>query len=185
MYGLHRQDGQERQPDDFYATHPSAIPPLMRILGWESGSKYIWEPCCGQGHLSETMRLYGHKVLSTDLIDRGYGISGIDFLKPTPFDIEPFDAIITNAPYKYALECVKRSLELAPIACHFLNIKFLESGKRKEFFQNYPPRYVAVFSERVPCSKDGKFPKTESSTVCYAWYIWYRGFKGNPEILWI
>lgn len=186
MHGLHRKEGEERQEHDFYATHPSAIPPLLKVLGWENGGKYVWECAAGQCHLSNMLELYGHKVLSTDLIDRGCGvISGIDFLKPTPFDFEQFDAIITNPPYSHALEFVERSIQLAPIACHFLNIRFLESATRREFFKQHPPRYVCVFSERIPSSKNGLFPKGESSTVCYAWFIWEQGFTGRPEIIWL
>lgn len=185
MYGLYRQDGQERQPEDYYATHPSAIPPLMKILGWENGDKKIWEPCAGGGHLSQMMELYGHQVVSTDLVDRGYGVGGVDFLTDTVYDHMDFDAIITNPPYSLCLPIVEKSVRIAPIACHFLNIRFLESSKRRKFFEEFPPRYVAVFSERIPSSKNGLFPKGESSAVCYAWFIWFKGFKGKPEILWI
>lgn len=185
MHGLHRKEGEEREEHDFYATHPSAIPPLLRVLGWENGGKYIYEPCCGRGHLSEALVAFGHKVLSTDLVDCGYGIGGVDFLRPTPYDSLPFDAIITNPPYSHALECVKRSIELAPVACHFLNIRFLESAKRREFFNSFPPRYVCVFGERIPSSKNGLFPPKESSAVCYSWFIWMRGFTGRPEIIWL
>lgn len=100
--GLNRKEGEERQPDDFYATEPGVIPPLLKILGpeWEQGGKFILEPCCGQGHLSQIMELYGHQVTSTDLVDRGYGVGGVDFLADNVYENLPFDAIITNPPYK-------------------------------------------------------------------------------------
>lgn len=185
MHGLHRKRDEKREEHDFYATSPSAIPPLLHVLKWENGGKYIWEPCAGKGHLSEALIAFGHNVLSTDLINRGYGIGGIDFLKPTLYDFLPFDAIITNPPYSHALECVKRSIELAPVACHFLNIRFLESAKRRKFFDLHPPRYVCVFTERIPSSKNGLFPLKENSAVCYAWFIWMREFTGRPEIIWL
>ena len=31
--GLHRQDGSERQPEDFYASDPVNIIPLFKVLG--------------------------------------------------------------------------------------------------------------------------------------------------------
>lgn len=185
MHGLYRREGEKREEYDFYATHPSAIPPLLSVLSWLDGGKYIWEPCAGRGYLSEALITFGHKVVSTDLINRGYGIGGVDFLKPTLYDSLPFDAIITNPPYSHALECVKRSIELVPVACHFLNIRFLESVKRKAFFDRFPPRYVCVFTERIPSSKNGLFPVKEKSAVCYAWFIWMHGFTGRPEIIWL
>lgn len=185
MAGLHRQDGSERQPEDFYATDPAALPPLFKVLGpeWESGGKFILEPCCGQGHLSQIMELYGHQVISADLVDRGYGVGGVDFLQPTPYDGLPFDAVITNPPFSLAIPFIEKSLKLAPLVCMFLRIQFLESERRDKFFEQYPPRYVAVFRKRARTSKDAKFPKGESSATCYAWFIWERGYKGNPELL--
>lgn len=44
MHGLHRKEGEEREENDFYATHPAAIPPLLKVLGWENGGKFIWYP---------------------------------------------------------------------------------------------------------------------------------------------
>ncbi len=185
MHGLHRMPGETRQNEDFYATHPMAIPPLMKVLGWENGGKHVYEPGCGKGHLSEMLRLYGHTVVATDLIDRGYGIGGIDFLSNTIYDNDSYDAVIMNPPYKVALEFIQKSIKIAPIVCAFLRIAFLESSKRREFFEQHPPRFVAVFTERIPSSKDAVFDPKESSAVCYAWFIWQRDFTGRPEILWI
>lgn len=182
--GLHRPAGVERQPEDFYATHPCAIPPLMDFLDWQNGGKLIFEPCCGKGHLSSIMEIYGHTVISTDLIDRGYGIVGVDFLHDHWTQQMPYDAVITNPPYRFALQFVKKSLTLAPVVCMFLRLSFLESARRRKFFKLHPPRYVCVFSERVPSSKDGIFSPTECSTVCYAWFIWEKNYTGRPEIVW-
>lgn len=183
MHGLYRKEGEEREENDFYATHPKAIIPLMEFLKYENGGKNIYEPGCGKGHLSEMMKLYGHNVTCTDLIDRGYGVSGVDFLQPNDYD-KQYDAIVMNPPYKHALEFIKKSITLAPIVCAFLRIAFLESRRRSEFFKTNPPRYVCVFIDRVPSSKNAVFDAKESSAVCYAWFIWERGFKGRPEIVW-
>ena len=67
----------ERQQDDFYATEPKA---MELLLAEETFNKQIWEPACGEGHLSEVLKQHGYDVVSTDLIDRGYGQGNIDFL---------------------------------------------------------------------------------------------------------
>ena len=185
IMGLHRKPGESREENDFYATHPAAVIPLMEVLGWEKGGKFIYEPAAGKGHLSEMLKLYGHNVVSTDLIDRGYCVAGVDFLKPSEYDLLPYDAVVMNPPYKFAVEFVEKALTLAPVVCAFLRITFLESAKRAEFFKKHPPRVVAVFIERMPSSKDAKFDPKESSAVCYAWFIWEKDFTGRPEILWI
>ena len=185
LHGLYRKEGEERQPEDFYASDPSVIPPLLKVLGpeWESGGKLIWENACGQGHLSQILELYGHRVISTDLIDRGYGVGGVDFLVDNVYDGFQYDAIITNPPYKFALEFVEKSIKIAPLVCMLLRIQFIESEGRNKLYEENPPRYVAVFKKRVNCSKNAVFPRKESSPVCYAWFIWERGYKGNPELL--
>lgn len=30
-----------------------------------------------------------------------------------------------------------------------------------------------------------KFDKYKSSAVCYAWFVWRKGFKGSPTIHWL
>lgn len=182
--GLHRKKGEEREEHDFYATHPSAIPPLLKVLGW-SEPKVVWENSCGQGHLAKPLMNAGHLVVATDLIDRGFGESGVDFLKETAYDYVPFDAIIMNPPYKHAHDFICKSLIVAPTVCAFLRIQFLESSSRRKLFNNFPPKYVCVFSNRIPSSKNAVFDPKESSAVCYAWFIWERGFTGEPTIKWL
>lgn len=185
LRGLNRPEGVERQPEDFYATDPSAIPPLLKVLGsdWEAGNKLVWECAAGKGHLSQILELYGHQVISTDLVDRGYGVGGVDFLQPSIYDSLPYDAVITNPPFKLASQFIEKSLRIAPVVCMFLRLSFVESERRDALFTNNPPRYIAVFRKRIRTSKDAKFPDGEASATCHAWFIWYRGYKGNPELL--
>lgn len=70
----------ERQAEDFYATEPKAI---ELLLAEETFNKNVWECACGQGHLSKVLKAHGYEVKSTDLINRGYGVGGIDFLSTT------------------------------------------------------------------------------------------------------
>jgi hypothetical protein len=132
---------------------------------------------------------YGKNVLSTDLIYRGYGSGGIDFLKEK---VVWNGDIITNPPYKYAQEFVEHSMELIEKSTHseskvamFLKLTFLEGQKRKKLFQKYPPKTVYVFSQRQKCAINGDFANTGSSAACYAWFIWEKGYKGETIIRWI
>jgi hypothetical protein len=189
LAGIHRTTDNDREEHDFYATHPSAIPPLINLLQWQDGGKLIRENSCGQGHLSKAIERYGHTVISTDLVDRGYGITGVDYLEHHWTDDFNYDAVIMNPPYKYAQEFVEKSLKIAPVVAVFLRIQWLETEKRRKLFEEYPPKYVAVFSKRIPSSKNAMFKKEdgtkESSAVCYAWFIWVRGNKEDPVLKWI
>ena len=54
---------------------------------------------------------YGYDVISSDLVDRGYGTPNKDFLK----DTEMKDgSIITNPPYKDAQEFILKALDVVP-----------------------------------------------------------------------
>lgn len=186
VVGLNRPKGVERDPHDFYATCPTSIPPLLGLLGWLGGGKIIWENSCGEGHLSEPLKIFGHTVLSTDLIDRGYGIPGIDFLAPSWLHEQRYDAVVMNPPYKDARAFVERSLEVAPLVCAFLRLSFLESAGRKEFFKLRPPKYVAVFSDRVKSAKGGNWSLVKKGgTVAYAWFVWEKGYDGDTIVKWI
>lgn len=96
--------------------------------------------------------------------------------------------IITNPPYKYALEFVEKALEVVEPGrkvAMFLKLQFLEGKKRKPFFLNNPPKVVYVSSSRILCAKNGKFDEYTSSAVAYAWFVWKKGFSGDPVIKWI
>lgn len=179
--GASNHVAEERQEYDFYETDPKAA---EMLLGLETFNKNIWECACGQGALSKVFEKAGHNVLSTDLVDRGYGNGGIDFLKCT----EKFDGdIITNPPYKYAQLFVEHALELVPDGhkvAMFLKLQFLEGQARRKLFDRYPPKTVYVSSSRLICAKNGEFDKVTSSAVAYAWFLWVKGYNGNPEIKW-
>lgn len=59
-----------RVPHDFYPTPPEAVRALLSVETFEGS---IWEPACGDGAISKVLLDAGHEVVSSDLIDRGYG----------------------------------------------------------------------------------------------------------------
>ena len=166
----------EREENDYYATEPKAT---KLLLEQEDFHQCIWEPACGAGHMSEVLKAAGFDVISTDLIDRGYGEGGVDFLKYKQDELIDCD-IITNPPYKYAKEFVEKALELVKPGrkvAMFLKIQFLEGKARRELFVKYPPQTVYVSSGRLRCAMNGDFEKyAKSNAVCYAWFVWRRGY---------
>ncbi|MGL6119859.1 MAG: hypothetical protein ACRC0V_05075 [Fusobacteriaceae bacterium] len=99
-------------------------------------------------------------------------------------------SILTNPPYKYAQEFVEKAMELLHEGNYlimFLKITFLEGQKRAKMFKKYPPKYIYVFSKRANCAKNGDFKTfgVGSNAVCYCWYIWQKGYDGEPILRWI
>ena len=102
---------EDREPDDFYSTDPKAVRALIERLQ-VSKDTIIYECACGSGNLSRELESMGYNVLSTDLKNRGFGTSGVDFLQ-----VETVPAgcmILTNPPYKYTTEFITHSMELLP-----------------------------------------------------------------------
>ena len=170
----------EREVNDYYATEPKAVELLLQK---EKFSSIILEPSCGEGHISRVLLDNGYTVKSSDLIDRGFG-EVKDF-----FEVDEFCGdIITNPPYKVALDFVKHSLDIIPEGSKvamFLKLQFLEGKARKEFYKENPPKKIYVASGRLNCAKNGKFEEFKSSAVAYAWFMWEKGYQGSPEIDWI
>ena len=171
----------DRDINDYYATDPKALELLLNEVDI---NKNIFEPSCGEGHLSKLLIDRGFNVKSSDLIDRGFGTQ-VDFLKT----YDKFDGdIITNPPYKCAQEFIQKSLDIVDDGSKvimFLRLQFLEGKARKIFFKNNPPHTIYVSSSRVLCAKNGEFDKyNKSSVTAYAWFIWIKGYKGETKLKW-
>lgn len=175
----------KRQKDDYYATEPKATEILLEN---ETFSHTIWEPACGEGHMSKILEAAGYDVISTDLIYRGYGDpEPLDFLHES---IGDFDGdIITNPPYKFAKEFVETALHTVKEGrkvAMFLKLTFLETKGRKKLFQEYPPKTVYVSASRLHCWKNGDAKASEgSNAIAYIWIVWVKGFTGDPVIKWV
>lgn len=183
--GASNHTEKERETNDFYATDSIAIDVLLSKAAL---SNKVWECACGAGDLSKRLIEYGYDVKSTDLVYRGFGEGGVDFLKCS----DTFDGdIITNPPYKYAQEFVEHSLSLIPSGRKvfmFLKLQFLEGKTRRKLFDTGQLKTLYVSSSRILCAKNGDFEgskKSGGSAVAYAWYEFEKGYSGKPTIEWI
>lgn len=180
ILGASSHSRRRRERNDYYATDPIAVEWLLKL---EDFSDDILEPACGEGHLSKRMIELGKNVVSSDIIDRGYG-EVKNF-----FDYDSWHGdIITNPPYKFAQEFVEHAIKIIPEGrkvAMFLKIQFLEGKRRKEFFMKNPPIRVWVSSSRIRCALNGDFNTTKNgSAVCYAWFVWQKGYKGDTILKW-
>jgi hypothetical protein len=178
----------ERAEDDFYATQPKTVKSLLDVFPLKGS---VLEPSCGMGHISEVLKEYypNQEVISTDLTYRGYGEGNIDFL--THDYNRKFDNIITNPPFSLAKEFVEKGLEITnDKVIMLLKIQFLEGQARKDFLMNSPLKYIYVFSARQSTLKNGLElnplnNKPWSTTLLLAWFIWEKGYEGEPIIRWL
>ena len=180
---------RERVKNDYYATPYESIKSLLEIEKFEGD---FIEPCVGGGHIAEVLKEYypTSEIIGVDLIDRGYKNTIIS----NYFDYK-FNGnynIITNPPYNLAQEFLEHSMEQiqeGKKVAMFLKIQFLEGVKRRELFEKYPPKIIYVFSKRQNPLRNGEEfdekGKKWSSTMCFAWFIWDKGFKGQQVVSWI
>ena len=87
-----------------------------------------------------------------------------------------------------AKEFVEKALEITEDSCYtimFLKIQFLEGQARLKLFKKYPPKYVYVNSARQLCAMNGEFEKYKATALCYCWFVWQKGYNGEPIIRWI
>lgn len=159
---------------DFYPTPSSAV---YQILKHEKFSGEIWEPACGDGAISSILSNSGYVVKSTDLIDRGYGQGGVDFLRSSYVS----DNIMTNPPFKHGNKFIHQAVTHARNKVVFLlRLSYLTSKTRKKFFVNSPGIPFArlyVHSARVPFGP--------STMMDFGWFVWDKDHVGLPTVKWI
>lgn len=182
---------RERVQDDYYATPYQATEMLLDEVKF-SGN--FLEPCVGGGHIVDVIKKYypDECVYGVDLVDRGYPNTLVADFLTHDFLEQKFDNVVTNPPYSLAQEFLEKSMEVVndggKIAM-FLKIQFLEGAKRRDMFKKYPPKYIYVFSKRQNPWRNGspidEKGKPWSSTMCFAWFVWEKGFTGEPIVRWL
>lgn len=169
-----------REKDDFYPTPPEATQALLTA---ESFTGDIWEPACGDGAISKVLEAAGHRVVSSDLIDRGYGETGIDFLMEHK---SRAPNVITNPPFKLANDFVSVAVHLSSgKVAMLLKIAFLEGVERSLLFKRTPLARVHVFSKRVTFRNTTRGDVSGSGMMAFAWFVWENGYTGKPTLGWI
>jgi len=176
-------ENRERVENDYYATAPESTKALLAV---EEIIFPAWEPACGEGHIANLLN--SASVAATDLIDRGYGRGGVNFLTEPP--LADYETIITNPPFNLFQEFAERALSIAKKkVILFGKLQALEGFKRASFMEKSPLRTVYVFKKRQNPLRNGnpldENGKPWASTMAFAWFVWEIGYTGKPEIRWI
>jgi hypothetical protein len=190
-----------REPDDsldYFPTPPWAtralledVLPHLGIDPFKLG--FVWEPACGEGHISGVLAEYGLAVTATDIFD--YSVDGwqppgwaetFDFLDDDAVVPISADWIITNPPFgDKALPFVLDALALARTGvAMFFRQQWLEGIERYEdLFEHQPPTLYAQFTERVNLCK-GRWDPAGTTATAYCWLVWIKDMGPQP-VFWI
>ena len=167
-------DGTHRQEEDFYRTPPHCTEALLKV---EEFPAHIWEPACGDGAISKVLLDAGYDVTSTDLIDRGYGEGGIDFLDSRKLA----GCVITNPPYEladeFAIHALKIGVRKMALLCRLAWLEGVE--RHDELFTQRKLARVWVFSARQTLwHGEDDLAETTGGMTAFAWFVFDRDHNG-------
>lgn len=171
--------GKARDPNDFNPTIDASVTAAV-VSHYETIiPRLVWEPACGTGEMSNALAdaLPGATIVSTDLIHRGFGLGGIDFLAldSAPFDV-PF-AIVTNPPFYLAAQFIEHAHRLgAEFIALFLKAQYWNSSTRYALWQKHPPQATHPLTWRVDFTGQG------APTMDCMWNVWgsHVPFSNEP-----
>lgn len=171
-----------RAEDDFTPTPPEPTQSLM-VYEREHLARYplIWEAACGDGRMIRDIEAAGHKVIGSDLRDRGCGAIVKDF-----FDFkEPLSpCIVTNPPYDkingrdgkgawvyHAMDVLKVDY----MAC-LLNWSWPGAGGLGGLWKAHEPARAYLMRWKIDFTGEGAPP------MLNGWFIWDRRHRGPCEL---
>ena len=172
--------GFEREKDDFYATPSKLIRPMLQLERFEGD---IWEPACGDGALSRELESVCKNVISTDLIDRGYGLREIDFLKERTLRAPN---IVTNPPFKLWKQFMLHAHALGARKIVLLNRQPILGNKtHSKIMAETKMARALIAAGRVNILPPGAEDRGHNArNGDYAWFVWERGYAGDPMLKW-
>jgi len=158
-----------REEADFYPTPDECTIGLMNAEHDDIrlNVSTIWECACGTGNMSEVLKTFGFEIISSDLIDRGYG-STLDFF--ADMSPHPNRAIITNPPFNLAPNFIQHALEVTqvPYLALLLKSTFWHARRRYDLFMKHPPSVI------YPMTWRPDFMKRGAPTMDCSWVVWDR-----------
>lgn len=181
--GLGRARGFSQEPHGLYPTVDAHImQALVQSERFEGGA---WECACGFGDLSRALLAAGIDTVSTDLIARGYGRGGVDFLRTTKLRRPN---VATNPPFDYWKEFAAHALALGAEKVALLGRVLLieDWDDRAEFFRQTRLSRIVMAGRGQKMRAAGTVDRGFKGMIAYAWYVWDRAARwfGGPVVRW-
>ena len=188
-----------REANDWYVEPAWTAARLFETPIFSRGMT-ILDPACGMGTIVESACLSGMTGLGADIVPRwearpevdrlgAYAVA--DFLSgqwPDTSERRALDAIVSNPPYKAAQQFAELALERSPIVALLLPTKWLQGDRRARWLRTTPLHRVLMLCPR-PSMPPGHVilcgEKPGNGTVDFAWFCWFRGYQGEPQIGWL
>jgi hypothetical protein len=132
----------------------------------------IHDSACGEGRIVKTAWRAGYEATGSDLEDRGFGETGIDFRE----DFRPRVALVFNSPSGLQEVFIVHALDVATEAVAVIvPIPFVCAQDRYRDLLEALPAFVhpRVFAASFDAARWHGCPR-KGDTTDYAWFIWSR-----------
>ena len=174
------QDRLNQHPDGYYPTPPRAT---RALLARELFKGVVWECACGDGAISRILEAARFEVVSSDLVDRGYGRGGHDFLADHTTLV---DHVVTNPPYGPTRGLSARLVEHALTrirpggsVCMLLRTNWEAPQAHQHLMARCCRKYT--FSRRLKMHRDGYTGKKHSPQLDVSWYVFTNEHRGPTQ----
>ena len=166
--------GTVRQVNDHYDTPAYTIQSLLdnHMIAYP-----VLEPCAGNLAIANILK--SDEVYTNDINPDSPAAMNQDYLQFNERWYNRYQTIITNPPFNIAIDIIKRALSDVVDSGEvimLLRLNFLGSKKRHDFWQEYPPKFIYVLSNRP------KFINNKSDSIEYAWFVWQKGYCGDTKL---
>jgi hypothetical protein len=174
-----RASGYARVAADWYIEPASTVNALLDAEPFTGRS---WDPSCGAGNIPRTMQARGLDCWGSDVADRGFGTTGLDFFAAT----DRADNIVSNPPYGMIEPYVLKALAVTTGKVALLaRLALLEGIRRRALFASTPLARVWVSSRRISMPPGGIEVEAKGGAIAYAWFVWDHQHRGAPSLGWI
>lgn len=171
-------ESYQRNDNDFYVEPRWAVRALIKSVAFQG---YIHDPACGTGTIPKEFEREGYTSGGSDIVNRGYGITPINFLSDANF----YENIVTNPPYSRSEDFIKRGLNQAFCRVAVIaRIAFLASQRRFKLFTDFPPEKIVILSRRPSMPPGGMAIIAQGGKTDFCWIVWNKEHNGPSEICW-
>lgn len=161
------------------------------ILKKEIFTKFVVDPCAGDGRMAESLKANGYNASSIDIKNWGYENLTLekDFLSLKSGDIEGEFSVFMNPPFSKTVEFVEQCFNLgARKIVMFQRYAFKESSGRRKFFEKYPLARTYICCDRassfrfdIPKNDKGQYINEKTGKVMggtptmHGFFVWEQG----------
>ena len=148
---------------------------IERLFEEVSLTGSIYDPCCGSGRIPIAARKFGYEASGSDLVDRGFGTGGVNFLT----DPTLRKTIVCNPPSDKKAgslslrdKIVKHAIEVAEVVAMIVPVPW-QCGRwrRDNLFRRYLPRLILACGDRPSMPPGGTDIKAAGGTTDYCWVL--------------